>query len=512
MNSLEQINNNLYREIKSGKEFDKYFPDVPCKSTFLEQTTSLGGLALMKLWSKKYSFQTSKIASFLKGRTLPETINNIYNWLYNYIQYDADGYYQIIKSPACAWKIRDKGIDCKSYALFASSILSNLGIKHKFRKVVQSSAPTRWSHVYVVVEYNGREFIVDATKSINTEVQYIKKEDMHVIEDVNLPYFGMNAALGGRNIDHAVRNFKQFLSGLQKVGVPSHIIMRLKADVKNYIDSGIEPRIRITREFVEVEGKKHLLEYSGMNAVAAIAAGAGKKAIFSAITKLVGSIDLGNILDRGFGQVFDNGFDFSCWRASFPPTRAEAETNAHIKKLFDDNKLLEKLKTKDLSVIKGVFNILLGQLTFGKIDREANWHSTKGCTQKGEKKSYEIFKKAEEELYKAIESDFKVTYHMVQRNINFKFRGGSIWRKYRIREVNNIQFRRPPVDVPVNSGEPPRVGNPTPSPVQNPSPTPIPVKGQTPPSSGANNPPKSKSNTGILIAAALAVGGAVMLS
>ena len=168
--SIQAINQLLYRPISRSKKYDKYFPKVSCQSTFLKEATTTGGLELMKQWSKKYAHQTEKIAKKLQGKTLPETINNIYNWLYNHLQYDADGYEQKLKSPACSYFMRFEGIDCKSYSLFASSILLNLGIAHKFRKVVQPSDPNRWSHVYVVVPYKNQELIIDATKSINTEV------------------------------------------------------------------------------------------------------------------------------------------------------------------------------------------------------------------------------------------------------------------------------------------------------------------------------------------------------
>ncbi len=486
--SIEAINTLLYRPINKSKKYDSYFPKVSCQSTFLKETTTTGGLELIKLWSKKYASQTEKIAKELQGKTLPETINNIYNWLYNYLQYDADGYEQKLKSPACSYFMRFDGIDCKSYSLFASSILSNLGIVHKLRKVVQPSDPTRWSHVYVVVPYKNQELIIDATKSINTEVTKLKEFDMDV-KDVSLPYYGMNAAttVVGKDINRAVKNFVSFLSELNKKGVSVLVTNSIKKDVRNFIDRGIEPKITITKEFFQVNQKRH---YFNLNKPSGLGNSSdddddGIGSLLS-VFSLIENIDLGRIIDRGFGQVFDNGFDLSCWGASFPPSIAEPQTAEKVKEIFTAYDVLNVVKSRNLAQTKQTVNEVLAQLTFGMKDREANISRTEDCTQKGEQRSFDIFKKALEDLYTALNNDFNVTYSQRARQISFQFRGGSWTRTYTVKEINTISFKA------TSSGG----SNPTTGPVDNPN---------------TNTPPTEKSNKGVLAILGTLVAGGAML-
>jgi hypothetical protein len=477
--SIEAINTLLYRPINKSKKYDSYFPKVSCQSTFLKETTTTGGLELIKLWSKKYASQTEKIAKELQGKTLPETINNIYNWLYNYLQYDADGYEQKLKSPACSYFMRFDGIDCKSYSLFASSILSNLGIVHKLRKVVQPSDPTRWSHVYVVVPYKNQELIIDATKSINTEVSKLKQFDME-IKDVSLPYYGLNAAttVFGRDINRAVKNFVSFLGELNKKGVSVLVTNAIKKDVRHFVDRGIDPKVTITKEYFQVNQKRHYFNLNSSSGLGFIA--------FESITDLIEDIGVGRIIDRGFGQVFDNGFDLSCWGASFPPSIAEPQTAEKVKEIFTTYDVLNVVKSRNLAQTKQTVNEVLAQLTFGMKDREANISRAEDCTQKGEEASYKIFKKALEDLYTALNNDFNVTYSERARQISFQFRGGSWTRTYTVKEIDTISFKA------TSSGG----SNPTTGPVDNPN---------------TNTPPTEKSNKGVYaILGTLVTGGALL--
>ena len=131
------IDSVLYRPLKSGEKYNSLFPNVDCKPTFLGKGNTSFTLDQMKIWSTKYVNQTKRISYKLKGKTVAETITNIYNFLHDYLQYQADGFEQNLRSPACSWQTRKTGIDCKSYSLFASTILLNLNIPHSFRKIIQ---------------------------------------------------------------------------------------------------------------------------------------------------------------------------------------------------------------------------------------------------------------------------------------------------------------------------------------------------------------------------------------
>ena len=251
--SNNAINTALFRPLKSGNNYNNLFPKVDCKPTFLGEGNTSFTLDQMKLWSIKYVNQTKGVSDKLKGKTVAETITNIYNFLHDHLQYQADGFEQNLRSPACSWSTRKIGIDCKSYSLFASTILLNLNIPHSFRKIIQPSTPGKWTHVYVVIPYKNRELIIDGTLHYNSEVSYLKKEDLPMPQ---LPHFGLNAPVSVPEKDlkvvQAVQNFVIFLDDLNKKGIPKETTEQIKSLVKNSLDQGIDPKISFVNNGIKI--------------------------------------------------------------------------------------------------------------------------------------------------------------------------------------------------------------------------------------------------------------------
>ena len=123
-------------------------------------------LVLMERVIHSYLEDTAAIAQLLRKASVDATIRAVWDFLYNNIQYKLDqrGLEQL-RRPARSWAERFTGIDCDCFSIFASSILTNLGIQHSLR-VTRYSQPT-WQHVYVVVPKDGKSitggyFTVDA--------------------------------------------------------------------------------------------------------------------------------------------------------------------------------------------------------------------------------------------------------------------------------------------------------------------------------------------------------------
>lgn len=89
---------------------------------------------------------------------------------------------QVVQTPAHLWE--SKTGDCKSYTVFISSVLQNLGIPHLIRYAAYGTK--HFVHVYVVALLNGREVPMDVVWKkqeggrFNAEKGYTKKKDFRV--------------------------------------------------------------------------------------------------------------------------------------------------------------------------------------------------------------------------------------------------------------------------------------------------------------------------------------------
>lgn len=122
-------------------------------------------------------FHTTGISRLLKGNSIKETCQRIWDFVYTHINYrkDEDGKEQV-RSPARAWHDRYQGVDCDCYTVFISSILSNLRVPH-FLRIVKYSG-NNYSHIYPVVSLFGKDIILDCVVDrFNYEEPFTQKKD-----------------------------------------------------------------------------------------------------------------------------------------------------------------------------------------------------------------------------------------------------------------------------------------------------------------------------------------------
>ncbi len=233
------VNEALQRKIKNGNKYDRYFEKVNCKSSFVGTGNTTYGMQQMQEVSKKYQYQTAEIAKQLRKPTISQTVSSIYEFLYDHLQYQLDGYDQQLRSPACSWQQRSSGIDCKSYSVFASTILLNLGIKHYFRKIKQPGYnPDAWTHVYVIVPNGENYYVIDGTLHKNIEVPYSEKEDL--LMETKLNYYALNAPNVNQeqtslqiNDEEKLKGFTIALNALENIGVSPEKTLQISQLVKN---------------------------------------------------------------------------------------------------------------------------------------------------------------------------------------------------------------------------------------------------------------------------------------
>ncbi|MFN8436111.1 MAG: hypothetical protein U0V72_00625 [Cytophagales bacterium] len=146
------------RHIKSGINYNKYFT-LPKNRTVsvVKNATIEDTISEVKNIVATTLPQTEKIAKILKGSNLYITCKNIWEFVYNHIQYEEDrAFFEELREPDRTWADRKGDCDCMS--IFVSSILSNLGIAHKLRITKYPKLfpeRPRWQHIYIIVPKDG---------------------------------------------------------------------------------------------------------------------------------------------------------------------------------------------------------------------------------------------------------------------------------------------------------------------------------------------------------------------
>lgn len=149
------------RNIKSGHQYNQYFQlgGLQFTDPIITNGTTFRTLQEMEKVVKSTLSHTKTIAHKLKGATIGSSLNNLYHFIYQHIQYtpDKEGVEQI-RTPLRTWHDRGSGVDCDCFSVFISSVLHNWKIAHAFR---MSDYGQGWQHVYVVVPHNGNKSALD---------------------------------------------------------------------------------------------------------------------------------------------------------------------------------------------------------------------------------------------------------------------------------------------------------------------------------------------------------------
>lgn len=146
------------RTIRPGREYDRYFSAPRGSDPLISQGASVyDTLDFMADIIEKTKGQTRQIAKVIQGNSFADTCRKLWNFCYTHIQYkqDAQGEEQL-RSPNRTWADRKSGVDCDCFAIFCSSVLSNLGVAHALR-ICELRNKGYFQHVYVVVPTDQRD-------------------------------------------------------------------------------------------------------------------------------------------------------------------------------------------------------------------------------------------------------------------------------------------------------------------------------------------------------------------
>lgn len=172
------------RAIRSGAEYDALFDKSKGNEVQLLSDGDVHDtIKLMKRIVSQTLPQTKGIAAELKGSTREQTARNVWEFCYRHIQYKKDHpLREQLRTPARTWRDRKKGVDCDCYAIFISSILTNLSVPHGFR---MAGYKGDYQHVYVIVPKSGSVsgerssyYVIDpVVNKFNYEEPFNKKSD-----------------------------------------------------------------------------------------------------------------------------------------------------------------------------------------------------------------------------------------------------------------------------------------------------------------------------------------------
>lgn len=140
--------------------------------------------------------QAAAFASRYKGKTEEETCKKIFDYLKNNINYKVDGEDQQVRLPSGL--MRTAQGDCKSYSVFTSAVLNNLGIPHKLVYASYDPKDPTPSHIYVVTD---KGCIIDAVYGkFNAE----KKATYKKYKPMNISYIaGVKPRRMGRSCGYS---------------------------------------------------------------------------------------------------------------------------------------------------------------------------------------------------------------------------------------------------------------------------------------------------------------------
>lgn len=179
-----------YRDIKDGSDYSHFFPKSDVKEKIvIEDGTVKDTVKLIEQVVSKYNWQTKALSETLKRNSLPDTLNAIWDFFYSHYQYKLDrDEVEELRTPARSWHDRKTGIDCDCYSISISCVLTNLGIKHKFRVTKYGAG---WQHIYVIVpvpnSIKGDYWVLDCVLDrFNYEKTYTDKFD-YKMETLGIP-------------------------------------------------------------------------------------------------------------------------------------------------------------------------------------------------------------------------------------------------------------------------------------------------------------------------------------
>lgn len=213
------------RNIKDGSKFNHLFPAAKNEkinkgNNGVEKNVN----EIIPQVVKNYNWQAKDIANHLYDPDLHKFCKNIWQFCFDYIQYEFDkpGREQL-RTPQRVWADRISGVDCDCFSIFISSILTQKNIPHCIR-ITKYDNKIQWQHIYVVVPKSDKPFnpyepstywIIDAViHEFNVEKEFTDQKTYYMSGQLGTVTEVLNGFPSRRMRKRSSKVISRVLSGL----------------------------------------------------------------------------------------------------------------------------------------------------------------------------------------------------------------------------------------------------------------------------------------------------------
>jgi len=201
-----------------------------------------------------------------------------------------------------------------------------------------------------------------------------------------------------------IANFEAFCKHLVDNGIPLTTVNAMREQVSKFTSIGKDPSFKIVDQGIIIEGKTFILNFKpnqnleqGLGFIAtASAVYAGGKALIAMLPP--------DFMGNTFGSVFANGFDLSCWNASFSETKGKKAVSVDMPYLVGKFSGLEE--NPNTQTLNKFLDGIEGYILASKNGQRSKYAS---CTRKGWAIAEKGAQSAKKQVLASIKSGFNMT-------------------------------------------------------------------------------------------------------
>ncbi len=207
-------NVNPLRASRDGREFEGIIPAPTWTEEIVKRDGSVTNtVSEMRKIIKHFAWQAAKVAPLMQGKTLYDTCQNIWDFLFEHIRYKEDtAGKEELRTFARSFAQRRTGVDCDDFSIAGGSILYFLNIPFYIR-IARYEGVEHFQHVYIIVPLKDKEYItIDGVlDEYDAEKPPVEFKDFLVMDNQDLN--GIDISVLGSAQDDSLNEISGILTG-----------------------------------------------------------------------------------------------------------------------------------------------------------------------------------------------------------------------------------------------------------------------------------------------------------